>query len=277
MRCQSGHSTDEASNDRGGKGRSNRQTGKGNRPVSTQHRDQEVLQTKLERVEQRSRQDRRAVFNNLGHLLNLELLQSSYHSLEGSKAVGVDGITKDNYGKNLELNLEQLLLKIRRGAYHPKASRIVEIPKVDGSMRPLAISCFEDKIVQEAIRRIMERIYEPVFLNSSYGFRPKRNCHMALTKLKEHLMSWECRAVLEIDLQKYFNSIPHEPLIRLLKLKIADERFLHLIIKMLKAPFLQDNGEAIKKREGIPSGINSVAATCQHLSSLRVGYLVLMA
>jgi RNA-directed DNA polymerase len=222
--------------------------------VATQHRDQVNLHTKLERVERRSRQDRKAVFNNIGYLLNLEMLESCYRSLDGTKAVGIDKVTKEEYGKNLLENLKQLLIKIRRGSYHPKASRIVEIPKVDGSTRPLAISCFEDKIVQEAVRQIVERIYEPVFTENSYGFRPGRNCHQAIIALKEHLMGWDCRAVLEMDLRKYFNTIPHEPLIRLLKLKIADERFLHLIIKLLRAPTLNAKGAAERNTVGSPQG-----------------------
>lgn len=194
------------------------------------------------------------MFNNLGHLINLEMLQTCYHSLDGTKAVGMDGVTKEDYGKGLENNLRQLLMKIRRGSYHPKASRVVEIPKADGTMRPLAIACLEDKIVQEAVRRVVERIYEPVFLNSSYGFRPGRSCHMAIIDLKGHLMGWECRAVLEIDLRKYFNTIPHGPLTRLLKLKIVDERFLNLIIKLLKAPTLNDEGREVRNEVGSPQG-----------------------
>jgi group II intron reverse transcriptase/maturase len=145
-------------------------------------------------------------------------------------------------------------MRIRRGSYHPKPSRIVEIPKTDGSMRPLAISCYEDKIVQEALRRILERIYEPIFLKNSHGFRPGRGCDTALVALNDRLKSADCGAVLEIDLRKYFNTIPHEPLIRLMRLKIKDERFLHLVIKLLKAP-TQDKGGKVRRNEmGSPQG-----------------------
>ena len=146
-----------------------------------------ILPTKLDRVEQRSRQDRATVFNNLGHLINLEMLRECFDSLDGSRAVGIDGIKKKTYGESLEINLQQLLIKIRRGSYHPQASRIVEIPKADGGKRPLAIACLEDKIVQEAVKRIMERIYEPQFEESSHGFRPGRDCHTALSALGKHL------------------------------------------------------------------------------------------
>jgi len=223
--------------------------------VSLPSIETQILQTKLNRVETRSRQDRKAVFNNLGHMINLEMLRQCYRSLDKSKAAGIDGVTKETYGKNLEENLKQLLMKIRKGNYHPKASRIVEIPKVDGSSRPIAISCFEDKIAQEGVRRIVERIYEPVFMESSHGFRRGRGCDTALVALDRCLMGWKnCGAVLEIDLRKYFNTIPHEPLIRLLRMKIADQRFLHLIIKLLKAPTIGIDGVAKRNEVGSPQG-----------------------
>jgi RNA-directed DNA polymerase len=221
------------------------------KPLST---GKEILHTKLDRVEQRSRQDRGTVFNNLGYLINKEMLEECFDSLDRSKAVGIDGINKDTYRKNLAVNLEQLLFKIRQGSYHPKASRIVEIPKASGGSRPLAISCLEDKIVQEAVKRVVERIYEPLFMDTSHGFRPRRNCHTALAALGQHLWKWECGAVLEIDLQKYFNSIPHEPLEKMLRAKISDERFLHLIIKLLKAPVLNKDEIAERNEIGSPQG-----------------------
>lgn len=210
--------------------------------------------TKLNRIEERSKRDRRALFNNLGHVIDLDLLRECYASLDGSKAVGVDGVTKEEYGKSLEGNLRALLMKIRKQTYIPRASRIREIPKADGNMRPLAIACFEDKIVQEAVRRVLERIYEPLFLECSYGFRPKRSCHMALAALNGYLMDWHCGAVLEIDLRQYFNTIPHESLVRLLKLKIADTRFLWLITKLLKAPSQTADGNMMKNEIGSPQG-----------------------
>jgi group II intron reverse transcriptase/maturase len=174
--------------------------------------------------------------------------------LDGTKAVGIDGIKKSKYGEKLEANLQELLIKIRRGSYHPQASRIVEIPKVSGGRRPLAISCFEDKIVQEAVKRIIERIYEPLFVEVSHGFRPGRDCHTALAALYKHLMRWKWGAVLEIDLQKYFNTIPHKPLEEMIRAKISDERFVHLILKLLKAPILNEAGIAERNELGSPQG-----------------------
>lgn len=221
---------------------------------STQHRDNKILRTKLERVMERSKQDRGAEFNNLGHIIDTNLLRECYRSLDGSKAVGIDKVTKEEYGKKLKENLDQLLLKIRRGSYHPQASRIVEIPKVDGSMRPLAISCIEDKIVQEAVRRIIENIYEPLFTNNSHGFRPERGCDTALVALDKALYKGDCGGVLEIDLRKYFNTIPHKQLEYFLRLKIKDEKFLYLILKLLKAPVADKDGVTIPNEIGSPQG-----------------------
>ena len=109
-------------------------------------------------------------------------------------------------------------------------------------MRPLAISCTEEKIVQEAVRRILERIYEPHFLDCSFGFRPGRNAHEALANLDKRLLQERCRAVVDIDLRKYFNTIPHKPLGKILQKKVKDRRLLYLIIKLLKAPTIDDDG-----------------------------------
>jgi RNA-directed DNA polymerase len=237
-----------------GRSPSNRQAEWGNKTCPHSIGAKLDLYTKLDRVEQRSRQDRGTVFNNLGHLINLEMLEACHHRLDGAKAVGIDGITKEAYEKELDRNLKRLLMKIRQGGYHPRPSRIVEIPKSDGSLRPLAISCHEDKIVQEAVRRVLERVYEPLFLDCSHGFRPRRGCDTALVALNKFLGQGECGAVLEIDLRKYFNTIPHEQVERLLRLKIADHRFLNLIIKLLKAPTLGQNDKAERNEVGSPQG-----------------------
>ncbi len=170
-------------------------------------------QTKLDRISELSVSNKDMVFNNIGHLINLSLLNELYHQLDGTKAVGVDGVTKADYGKNLEENLNALLKRIRRGTYRPQPARIVEIPKEDGSSRPLAISCLEDKIAQSAVNIILTKIYEPLFLPCSYGFRPDRNCHDALRSLHKSTYQFWNGAVAEIDLRKCFNTIPHNQLL----------------------------------------------------------------
>lgn len=212
------------------------------------------LNTKLDRIEQRSRKYPDAIFNNLGHAIDLDLLRTCFYSLDAKKAVGVDGITKKQYERKLETNLLELLKKIRDGSYYPKPSRGVEIPKADGSKRPLAISCTEDKTVQEAVRSILERIYELHFLDCSFGFRPGRNAHQALANLDKRLLKESCRVAVDIDLKQYFNTIPHKPLGKILQKKVRDRRLLYLIIKLLKAPTLTKDGKLQRNEVGSPQG-----------------------
>lgn len=221
--------------------------------MSVHSNDGPTWSTKLQRIGELSTQNKDLVFNNLGHILCVDWLRELYRQLDGSKAIGIDGITKEAYGKNLEENLQNLIRRIRRGQYYPQASRITEIPKDDGSMRPLAISCFEDKLVQLAVSSILGKIYEPLFLPSSFGFRPKRNCHDALRALNRAVFTAQDGAVVEIDLRKYFNTIPHGPLLDFIRRKINDSRFLRLIETLIKAPTLQD-GRAAENEIGCPQG-----------------------
>lgn len=197
--------------------------------------------TKLERIGELSTENKQMVFNNLGHLLNVDMLKTLYQQLDGKKAVGIDNVTKDAYGAKLDENLNILMKKIRRGTYKPKPARITQIPKEDGSFRPLAISCFEDKLVQSAMSTILNTIYEPIFLPSSYGFRPEQSCHDALRALyKATFRNWN-GALIEIDIRKYFNKIPHVELMKFLQNKISDKRFLRLIEVLITAPIIEDN------------------------------------
>jgi RNA-directed DNA polymerase len=209
--------------------------------------------TKLNRLGQLSRENRGQIFNNVGHLLNIDMLEAQYRGLDGKKAIGIDGVTKESYGKALDNHLKGLIQRIRRGAYKPKPAKIVEIPKEDGSKRPLAISCIEDKLVQLSASRILTEIYEPLFLPCSYGYRPGRNCHEALKALNRASYRHPCGAIIEIDIQKYFNTIPHKELMELLRKKISDQRFLRLIEVLITAP-IQDKGEIIENRVGCPQG-----------------------
>ena len=114
--------------------------------------DRTTWSTKLERLSKRAADDKTTVFNNLGHLIDKPLLEQMYQQMDRNKAVGQDGVNKERYGRRLSANLDNLLDRIRHGTYKPKPSRITEIPKDDGSKRPLAIACFEDKLVQAAVK-----------------------------------------------------------------------------------------------------------------------------
>ena len=213
----------------------------------------EAWSTKLRRINLRSAANGLMVFNNLGHIIDLKMMFDCYRELDGKKAVGIDGVTKLEYGQNLEENLKALLTSVRRGTYTPKPSKIVEIPKEDGSNRPLLISCLEDKIIQLAMAKILEAIYEPIFLPGSYGFRPGRSAHDALKDLQSQMFRNTNGAVIEIDLKQYFNTIPQPHLEEMLKAKITDSRFLGLIHTLLKAPTLTKDG-IVPNTTGVPQG-----------------------
>lgn len=209
--------------------------------------------TNLDRISKRAKFRKDTVFNNIAYVVDLNLLSESYRLLGGQKAIGIDGVTKAFYGEKLEENLQDLLARIRRNAYKPQASRLVEIPKEDGSTRPLAISCFEDKIVQHAVSKILTAIFEPQFFSCSYGYREGMNAHEALRALMEHSNKNPDGMTVEIDVRKYFNSIPHLNLQSILREKISDKRFLKLVEKLIRAPILV-NGKAELKKIGCPVG-----------------------
>jgi RNA-directed DNA polymerase len=221
--------------------------------MTVQTDDGQQKTTKLERIGKRAKFEKDTVFNNIGHTVDLDLLYECYRELDGKKAIGIDGVTKESYGKKLEERLQDLLARIRRNAYKPQATRLVEIPKEDGSCRPLAIACFEDKIVQKAVSKILTAIYEPQFLPCSYGYREGKNGHEALRALMKYSNQNPDGATLEIDLSKYFNSIPHANLQSILREKITDKRFLKLVGRLIRAP-LMVNGKAELNRIGCPQG-----------------------
>lgn len=209
--------------------------------------------TKLERIGELSTRNKEMVFNNIGHLLNADMLKEQYQQLDGKKAIGIDKVTKETYGKALEENINNLIKRIRRGTYKPKPSRITEIPKEDGSTRPLAISCVEDKLVQSAVSALLTKIYEPLFLPCSYGFRPGQSCHDALKALMKSVFPNMNGAIVEIDIRKYFNSIPHSVILELLRKKISDQRFLRLVEILITAPIM-DGDKEVKNTRGCPQG-----------------------
>ncbi len=209
--------------------------------------------TKLKRIGELSATKSDLRFNNLGHLISADMLKEQYRRLDWKKAVGIDGVSKRAYGKRLNENIASLIRRIRRGAYKPRPARLTEIPKEDGSTRPLAISCIEDKIVQLAVSTILSEIYEPLFLPCSFGFRPGKSCHDALRALTAAVFPNVNGAIVEIDIRKYFNTIPHEALMKLLRNKISDRRFLKLIETLITAPIM-DGKQVAENVQGCPQG-----------------------
>jgi RNA-directed DNA polymerase len=209
--------------------------------------------TNLEGIGRKAKFTPETVFNNIWHIIDMNLLRECYRLQDGNKAIGIDDVTKKMYGENLTENLADLYARLQRNAYKPKPSRVVEIPKEDGSSRPLAINCFEDKIVQLACSRILSKIYEPLFLPCSFGYREGKRAHDALRALMKHSNSYPKGATVEIDLAKYFSSIPHGNLFGILSEKIADKKFLKLVEKLIRAPIMV-NGRAELNKIGVPTG-----------------------
>jgi RNA-directed DNA polymerase len=165
---------------------------------------------------------------------------------------GVDGITIDRYEKDVEANLERLARGLKDGTYHPKPIRRTYIPKSDGKMRPLGIPTVSDRIVQGAVRHVIEPIFEKEFAPHSYGFRPGRGCKDALRRVDELLRSGY-RYVVDADLKSYFDTIPHEALMRRIGERVADGRVLDLIRQFLQARIM-DGLKEYNPISGAPQG-----------------------
>ena len=207
----------------------------------------------LDRVRQAARKDRKRRFTALLHHVTIERLRDAYLALKRKAAAGVDGVTWDEYGQNLEVRLADLHRRVHRGAYRAKPSRRVYIPKPDGRQRPLGIASLEDKIVQRAVVGVLNAIYEVDFLGFSYGFRPGRSQHHALDSLATAVMRKKVNWVLDADIRGFFDAIDHEWMVKFIEHRIADKRIVRLIQKWLSAGVLEE-GRWSSAEEGTPQG-----------------------
>jgi group II intron reverse transcriptase/maturase len=203
-------------------------------------------------VEKANRTDGKV--QNIASYINKETLKEAHRKMDRKKALGVDGISKDDYEMHLNANLEDLVERMKRGRYKPEPSRRVYIPQ-EGSVkgRPLGISSYEDKLVENVIAGILEYIYEPKFIETSYGFRPGRNCHQAIKEIIEMTQYRKVNYVVEADIKGFFDNVDHEWLIKFLKHDIADRRFLEIIEKFLKAGIMEE-GKKLDSEKGTPQG-----------------------
>ena len=198
------------------------------------------MATTLERISQLSRENPNIVFTSIGHLINKDLLEKCHEMMDGDKAVGIDGVTKEEYGQNLDGNLDDLVERLKRKAYKPQPARRVEIPKDNGKMRPLSIYCYEDKLVQAALKEVLEAVFEPVFPETMMGFRPGRSCHQALRKLNVMLEREKTNYVVDADIKGFFDNLDHEWIIHFIELRIKDPNIIRLVRRMLKAGIMED-------------------------------------
>lgn len=212
------------------------------------------METKLEGIAKAAKIRPDEKFTSLIHLINKESIIECHKEMPKKKAAGVDGITKDDYEKNLETNVEDLINRMKKQAYKPQPARRVYIPKPGtDKQRPLGIPAYEDKLVQAALAKILNAIYEQDFLECSFGFRPNRGCHDALKVLDKIVNKREINYVVDLDIKAFFDNVDHEWLKKFLQHRIADTNLLRLISRFLRAGIIEA-GIKHDTPEGTPQG-----------------------
>lgn len=191
---------------------------------------------------------------NLMAFVNKENLALKHKAQAKKKASGVDGVTKSEYGQNLDKNLTGLVSRMKSFSYKPLPVRRTHIPKIGSDkLRPLGIPAYEDKLVQGVMADILTVIYEPKFLDMSYGFRPKRSCHQAILKLDNEIMHEKVNYIVDADIKGFFDNVNHDWLIKFLEHDIADKRFIRYIKRFLKSGIMED-GKYLESDKGTPQG-----------------------
>ncbi len=212
------------------------------------------LRNALERVRQAATEDRKQKLTALyHHVYEVSRLRKAYLEIRRDAAAGIDEVTWEEYGKELEKNLQGLSARLRRGAYRARPVKRVFIPKADGRQRPLGIPALEDKIVQRAVVEVLNAIYESEFLGFSYGFRPKRSQHQALDALAVGIWNKKVNWVLDADIRSFFDTLNHEWLVKFVEHRVGDTRIVHLIQKWLSAG-VSIEGKRIAVEEGTVQG-----------------------
>jgi group II intron reverse transcriptase/maturase len=191
---------------------------------------------------------------NLAPYINEATLAEADRKMSGKKAMGADKVSKEDYAVNLEENLKSLVERMKRGSYKPEPTRRAYIPKAGSEKgRPLGISCYEDKLVENVVAQILGSIYEPKFMDSSFGFRPSRSCHSAIREVIEMVQYRKVSYIVEADIKGFFDNVDHEWMIKFLQHDIADRRFVEIIEKFLKAGIMED-GQRLDSEKGTPQG-----------------------
>lgn len=186
--------------------------------------------------------------------INKDNLIRQHRKQLGNKATGIDRITKYDYQNNLNDNIEKLLSNMKTMSYKPKAVRRTYIPKTcSNKLRSLGIPAYEDKIVQGAMVEILRNIYENIFLDCSYGFRPNRDCHKALKELDRIIMWENVNYIVDADIKGFFDNVNHEWLIKFLEYTIKDKTFIRYISRFLKAGIMEDM-RYYESDKGTPQG-----------------------
>jgi group II intron reverse transcriptase/maturase len=212
------------------------------------------ISTRLSWIAELSRRHPANAHTTLAHHIDKEFLKEAYRRTRKDGAVGVDGTTATEYAQTLESNLEGLLSRFKSGRYVAPPVRRVHIPKGDGTKtRPIGIPAFEDKVLQRAVTMVLEAVYEPEFIEGSYGFRPGRSAHHALEAIWKGAMAMDCGWVIEADIESFFDRLDHRHLREFLDRRVRDGVIRRVIGKWLNAGVLE-NGQLYHPETGSPQG-----------------------
>lgn len=211
------------------------------------------MRTNLSGIATKAKDNRGLVFTSLAHLLNPGFLRESWDKLNKRGTYGVDRVHTAEYRKDLIQNLQSLWVRLKQGQYKPPPVRRVNIPKANGKTRPLGIPTVEDRIVQASVARILNAVFEPLFQDESFGFRPGRSAHDALRHLRSKIIAGKVMHVCEVDIRSFFDRVNHDWLRRMLRERINDPVILRLIDKWLRAGVMED-GLFSRNDDGVPQG-----------------------
>ena len=207
--------------------------------------------TKLQDLRKMSEKHER--LETLINRVNYDSLLSEHIRQNPKKAKGIDGVSKEEYGKNLEENLKNLVSNMKKFSYRPKPVLRTYIPKPNGDLRPLGIPSYEDKLVQGVMGDILTQVYEPRFLECSYGFRPGRGQHQAIKKINDLIMHKRVNYILDCDIKSFFDNVDHSWLVKFLEHDIADKNFIRYIVRIIRSGIVED-GIYRKSEKGVAQG-----------------------
>ena len=220
-----------------------------------------MVDPRLNRIGQISAAGKRV--ENLACLINVNSLMDVHRRMDGRKATGIDRVSKEDYNEKADENLTALVKRMASGGYYPHPSRRVYIDKPGSKKkRPLGISCYEDKLVEHAVAEILTEVYEPKFMDFSYGFRPNKSCHQAIQEVIYRIQGFT-NYVVEADIRSFFDTLDHDWLLKMLEHDIADKKFLEIIRRFLKAGIME-NGKFLEADRGSPQG-NGASPICANV------------
>jgi len=212
------------------------------------------VETGLTRITEKARMKADERFTALMHHLSSNLLEECHRELKGSKSPGVDGITKSIYEEDLSGNIQRLVDKLKKKSYRPLPVKRVYIPKTGSpNGRPLGVPAYEDKLLQMALVKVLNAIYEVDFLECSYGFRPGRGAHQALKALDHIVMTKRGKFIVDVDIRGFFDHVDHEWLMKFIGHRVADPAMHRLIRRFLKSGYME-TGTLYETKTGTPQG-----------------------